>query len=90
MARRSSGTVPDRGGTSLGVAPPVPPRGGRSLVPLLLAVAPDGLLGSVLLPLFFAESGLRTDLRALVHQPVLWLWCGLICALLRRLDAGRS
>jgi Kef-type K+ transport system membrane component KefB len=40
----------------------------------------DGLLGSVLLPLFFAGSGLRTDLRALAHQPVLWLWCGLICA----------
>jgi Kef-type K+ transport system membrane component KefB len=40
----------------------------------------DGLLGSVLLPLFFAQSGLRTDLRALLHQPVLWLWCGLICA----------
>ncbi|RCV52080.1 FAD-dependent oxidoreductase [Marinitenerispora sediminis] len=37
-----------------------------------------GLLGPLLLPVFFALSGLRTDITALGTDPVLWGWCLLV------------
>ena len=40
----------------------------------------EGLTGMLLLPLFFALSGLRTEIGLLGTNPVLWLWCGLVLA----------
>jgi Kef-type K+ transport system membrane component KefB len=37
-----------------------------------------GLTTALMLPLFFAYSGLRTNIRLLAADPSLWLWCGLI------------
>ncbi len=37
-----------------------------------------GLTTALLLPLFFAYSGLRTDIGLLTADAELWLWCGLI------------
>ena len=39
-----------------------------------------GLTSALLLPLFFAYSGLRTDIGLLGADPVLWLWCLAILA----------
>ncbi|MFL6128787.1 MAG: cation:proton antiporter [Mycobacteriales bacterium] len=39
-----------------------------------------GLTVVLLLPLFFAYSGLRTEIGVLGTDPVLWLWCLLILA----------
>jgi Kef-type K+ transport system membrane component KefB len=39
-----------------------------------------GLTVVLLLPLFFAYSGLRTEIGVLGTDPVLWLWCVLILA----------
>jgi Kef-type K+ transport system membrane component KefB len=39
-----------------------------------------GLTVVLLLPLFFAYSGLRTEVGVLGTDPVLWLWCVLILA----------
>jgi Kef-type K+ transport system membrane component KefB len=38
----------------------------------------EGLTGMLLLPLFFALSGLRTEIGLLGTDPTLWLWCGLV------------
>lgn len=38
----------------------------------------DGLTTELMLPLFFAYSGLRTDLNLLGADPSMWLWCGVI------------
>jgi Kef-type K+ transport system membrane component KefB len=38
------------------------------------------LSGTLLLPVFFAYSGLRTDLTPLGSDPELWLWAGLVLA----------
>jgi Kef-type K+ transport system membrane component KefB len=40
-----------------------------------LGNALGGLTTTVLLPLFFAVNGLRTDIGQLGTDPVLWLWC---------------
>lgn len=40
-----------------------------------------GLVGALLLPLFFAYSGLRTDIGLLAADAALWLWCGAILAI---------
>jgi len=37
-----------------------------------------GLTSALLLPLFFAYSGLRTDIGLLAGDAELWLWCGAI------------
>jgi len=37
-----------------------------------------GLTAALMLPLFFAYSGLRTDVGLLGSNAELWLWCGLI------------
>jgi len=37
-----------------------------------------GLTGTLLLPLFFAYTGLRTQIGLLGADPGLWWWCGLI------------
>jgi Kef-type K+ transport system membrane component KefB len=37
-----------------------------------------GLTTSLMLPLFFAFSGLRTDIGLLAADATLWLWCGAI------------
>ena len=37
-----------------------------------------GLTSVLMLPLFFAYSGLRTDIGLLVGDATLWLWCGAI------------
>jgi Kef-type K+ transport system membrane component KefB len=37
-----------------------------------------GLTTAMMLPLFFAYSGLRTDLGLLAGDATLWLWCGAI------------
>ncbi|MFI7677452.1 cation:proton antiporter [Actinophytocola sp. NPDC049390] len=37
-----------------------------------------GLTTSLMLPLFFAYSGLRTDMGLLAADATLWLWCGAI------------
>ena len=37
-----------------------------------------GLTTVLMLPLFFAFSGLRTDLTAIGTDPTLWLWCGVL------------
>jgi Kef-type K+ transport system membrane component KefB len=39
-----------------------------------------GITTTLLLPLFFAYSGLRTDLRSIGTDPRLWLWCVVILA----------
>jgi Kef-type K+ transport system membrane component KefB len=39
-----------------------------------------GLVGALLLPLFFAYSGLRTDIGLLAGDGTLWLWCAVILA----------
>jgi Kef-type K+ transport system membrane component KefB len=40
----------------------------------------EGLTSFLLLPLFFASSGLRTEVGLLGSDPTLWLWCGLVLA----------
>lgn len=37
-----------------------------------------GLVGALMLPLFFAYSGLRTDIGLLGGDATLWLWCGVV------------
>jgi Kef-type K+ transport system membrane component KefB len=37
-----------------------------------------GITTTLLLPLFFAYSGLRTDLRSLGADPRLWVWCAVV------------
>jgi Kef-type K+ transport system membrane component KefB len=39
----------------------------------------EGTVRTLLLPLFFALSGVRTDLRPLGSHRDLWLWCGFVC-----------
>jgi Kef-type K+ transport system membrane component KefB len=43
-----------------------------------LEAAVGGLTMTVLLPLFFALTGLRTDLGGFGGDGVLWLWCGVV------------
>jgi Kef-type K+ transport system membrane component KefB len=38
----------------------------------------EGLTSFLLLPLFFASSGLRTEIGLLGSDATLWLWCGLV------------
>ncbi|MFL6128490.1 MAG: cation:proton antiporter [Mycobacteriales bacterium] len=38
----------------------------------------EGLTSVLLLPLFFASSGLRTEVGLLGSDPTLWLWCALV------------
>jgi Kef-type K+ transport system membrane component KefB len=41
----------------------------------------EGLTGLLLLPLFFAATGLKTEVGLLGADPALWLWCGLVLVL---------
>jgi Kef-type K+ transport system membrane component KefB len=41
----------------------------------------QGLTGLLLLPLFFASTGLKTEIGLLGADPVLWLWCALVLVL---------
>jgi Kef-type K+ transport system membrane component KefB len=50
----------------------------------------QGLTGLLLLPLFFASTGLKTEIGLLGTDPVLWLWClaALVLAVAGKLGAA--
>jgi Kef-type K+ transport system membrane component KefB len=54
------------------------PRG--NLIEEWLHEKAGGLTTALMLPLFFAYSGLRTDIGLLAADATLWLWCGAILA----------